>query len=119
MTGDRNWTDEAAVARALFGTFALNGDDPDCIVISGMARGADTHAATWARNFGTLVPFPAYWDDYGKAAGPIRNAQMLEEGQPDVVLAFHNDLENSKGTKHMVNIARKAGVPVYHIRSVA
>jgi argininosuccinate synthase len=38
---------------------------------------------------------------------------MLDHGHPDVVLAFHNDLENSKGTKHMVKIALESGVPVY------
>jgi hypothetical protein len=37
---------------------------------------------------------------------------MLTEGSPDLVLAFHDDLERSKGTKHMVGIARKAKVPV-------
>jgi hypothetical protein len=32
--------------------------------------------------------------------------------KPDLVLAFHADLAHSKGTKHMVGIARKAGIPV-------
>jgi len=28
----------------------------------------------------------------------------------DLVVAFHDDIENSKGTKHMVNIAQKNGI---------
>lgn len=36
---------------------------------------------------------------------------MLDEGKPDYVLAFHNDIFNSKGTKDMLNRAKKAGVP--------
>lgn len=56
--------------------------------------------------------YPADWKTYGRAAGPIRNRQMLTCGQPDLVLAFHDALEISKGTANMVKIARKAGVPV-------
>jgi hypothetical protein len=88
-------------------------------VMEGGAKGADAAARAWAcRPFspGVLIehfPFPADWDKYGKAAGPIRNQQMLDEGHPDMVIAFHDDLTNSKGTKDMVKRAKKAGVPVY------
>ena len=37
---------------------------------------------------------------------------MLDEGKPDLVIAFHNDLPKSKGTKDMVKRAQKADVPV-------
>ncbi len=37
---------------------------------------------------------------------------MLEEHAPDLVLAFHPCLEQARGTRHMVEIARKAGVEV-------
>lgn len=63
--------------------------------------------------------FPADWKSHGRAAGPIRNQQMLDfllqriaEGHTAVCLAFHDDLNRSKGTKHMVRIARQAGIPV-------
>jgi hypothetical protein len=36
---------------------------------------------------------------------------MLRQN-PDLVLAFHPDITASKGTSHMVNIARAAGVKV-------
>lgn len=47
-----------------------------------------------------------------RQAGPIRNEQMLQEGQPDKVLAFHENLAQSRGTADMVRRAAKAGVPV-------
>jgi hypothetical protein len=79
-------------------------------IIHGDARGADSLAGGLAKLLGMFViPVTAKWDIYGKAAGPIRNRQMLALG-PDLVLAFHNDIENSLGTKNMVTIARKQGV---------
>ena len=56
--------------------------------------------------------FPAKWNEHGKAAGPIRNQQMLTEGKPDLVIAFNDYLPNSKGTLDMVTRARRAGVAI-------
>lgn len=122
VTGDRNWTDQMIVDVVLdgFQSHANYIVAELMTVIDGAARGADTCGHRWATdNEVRNERYPAKWDEHGKAAGPIRNALMLKECKPDFVLAFHNDLENSKGTKHMVTIARKAGVPVYHVRSVA
>lgn len=47
---------------------------------------------------------------------PIRNKQMLDEGKPDLVLAFHTDIENSKGTKNMIYQAKKRGIKVILIK---
>lgn len=58
-----------------------------------------------------VVVFPAEWEKFGKAAGPIRNIEMLNEN-PDLVLAFHNDLSKSKGTAHTVKTAQKRGLKV-------
>lgn len=38
---------------------------------------------------------------------------MLEQVKPDYVIAFHNNIYNSKGTKHMINIALQNNIPVY------
>ena len=59
-----------------------------------------------------VLGFPAQWDTYGRGAGFARNVQMLREGKPDYVLAFHDRIETSKGTGHMVDIARRAGIEV-------
>lgn len=55
--------------------------------------------------------YPANWQRYGRAAGPVRNQQMLDEGKPDLILAFHQDIVNSKGTADMIRRANRAGVP--------
>ena len=79
-------------------------------VIHGGAKGADSLGGLWAQANGFEVQvFPADWDTYGKKAGPIRNQEMLKQN-PDLVVAFL--APNSRGTKHMVSIAEKAGVPV-------
>lgn len=79
-------------------------------IVHGGAEGADSHADDWCV-VNWIVPevYPADWETYGKAAGPIRNQQMLDTGI-DLVLAFPT--EKSRGTWHMVRIAEKAGVPV-------
>ena len=59
-------------------------------VIAGGCRGADTLAARAAKACGyPFREFPADWRKFGKAAGPIRNQKMLDEGKPDLVVAFH------------------------------
>lgn len=83
------------------------------IIIHGAARGADTLAEKAAKELGIpTLPFPAQWDTYGKRAGPLRNTQMLNEGKPTHVWAFHDNFIASRGTKNMVNQATKAGLPV-------
>ena len=59
------------------------------MVIVGGARGADTMAAEWAtaRSIPCLI-YMADWSGLGPKAGPIRNQRMLDEGKPDLVIAF-------------------------------
>lgn len=85
----------------------------DC-VIEGEARGADTLARLWAEQMEIEVaPYPALWSTFGRAAGPMRNFQMLQHGRPDMVVAFHRSFSTSKGTAHMVGIAREANIPAF------
>lgn len=84
------------------------------IMVEGEARGADIRSREEAEQIGVyVVKVPADWDRHGKAAGVIRNIKMLEEYQPDLVIAFSDDVRNSRGTRHMCSIAKKAGVPTY------
>lgn len=85
------------------------------IVVEGECEGADVIARNVALNTLDLavMPFPAPWTRYGKAAGPIRNGQMLKDGLADAVIAFHADIAKSRGTADMVAQARKAGRPVW------
>lgn len=112
ICGDRNYTDRESL-------FAYMNWLHDCVlpqidsVVEGEARGADTLGCKWAESRNIPVKkFPADWTKYGKAAGPIRNQQMLDEGRPDIVVAFHKDIGSSKGTLDMVVRANKAGIPV-------
>ena len=87
----------------------------DVVIIHGKAAGADTLAGDWAIiNWTEFEEYPADWQTHGRAAGPIRNQQMLDEGKPDLVLAFPT--ERSRGTWDMVRRATKAGVPVRVIK---
>jgi hypothetical protein len=82
------------------------------LIVSGGAKGADTLAGYWAVNNGVPVEeYKAEWDKYGKKAGYLRNQKMLDEGKPDLVVAF----PGGPGTAMMVKIARKAGVPVHEV----
>lgn len=77
-------------------------------IITGGANGADDHAHRWAldRRVQSKV-VRAEWKKFGKAAGPIRNARMLEF-RPDFVVAF----PGGDGTADMIRQARAAGVEV-------
>lgn len=83
----------------------------DTVIIQGEAPGADS----LARDFGKELKFdvesyPAEWSKYGKAAGPVRNQQMLQEGKADNVIAFHHNIKMSRGTHDMVSRATEAGL---------
>jgi hypothetical protein len=80
-------------------------------IIHGGARGADALADAAAKELGLPVTsYPAEWEREGRAAGPLRNARMLAEGKPGLVLAFPRGA--SPGTRHMMRIAREAGIEV-------
>lgn len=105
VCGDRNWVDKEAIRRELSTITNLE------VVIEGEASGADSLAREVAEEMGVPVEkYPAEWGKYGKAAGPIRNTQMLDEGNPDLVLAFHNNIAESKGTKNMVKQSTSRGI---------
>jgi hypothetical protein len=108
VCGDRRWSDRDVVERELKHHGATE-------VIHGGAKGADAcadYVAHYILNL-PVTPFRARWDEYGRSAGPIRNQLMLTEGMPDLVLAFHTNIMESKGTRDMVRRAEKAGVPFY------
>jgi len=128
VTGDRLWKEYSIVYEAL----AKAWDDSkekiqyhplsspnrkfsprNILVIHGGSKGADTHAGQAAFRLGMGIRvYPANWLKYKKGAGPIRNALMLKENKVDLILAFHDDLTGSKGTRDMVKQALKAGIPI-------
>jgi hypothetical protein len=109
VCGGRDFHDAARVHSVLDHYHAQR---PFSFIIHGAAPGADSLAGQWAllRDVAQQA-FPADWNKHGRAAGPKRNAQMLAEGKPDVVIAFPGE----RGTRNMIDQARAAGVPVIEV----
>lgn len=105
ICGDRHWKDGWLIQQ----TLAALG--PVGVVVHGGCWGADRLGGWAARRLGIPVEvYPAEWDREGKAAGPHRNERMLAQGHPDLVLAFHDDLQNSRGTRDMLVRAVAVGI---------
>lgn len=113
ICGDRNWTNTTLVTTVIHALELEYGGRDNFCIIEGGATGADSIAGMVAQREGICVLEcrPA-WDVYGKRAGILRNQWMLLWGQPDLVVAFHNNIAQSKGTKDMVTRARAAGIEV-------
>lgn len=81
-------------------------------VIEGGAPGADSLGRHYADIFDIpTITFRADWKRHGRAAGPLRNQKMLDEGRPDRVIAF----PGGRGTADMVRRAKAAGVEVHEV----
>ena len=83
-------------------------------VICGDARGADTLGRLYAEEIGIPCErYPAQWDVYGKSAGYRRNELMATKA--DALIALWDG--QSKGTKHMIDIAKRHNLKVfvYHV----
>lgn len=105
VTGGRDYDRLETVARVL-GALKVTA------IAHGGARGADSLAGKWATQAQIPVhEYHAEWDLYDKAAGPIRNQAMLEEFEPDLVVAF----EGNRGTHDMIKRAVAAHVPVLQV----
>ena len=82
---------------------------PDVTVISGHASGADSLGERYAQERGLQCEqHPADWKTHGKAAGPIRNAEMAAVA--DALIAFWDG--KSRGTANMIKLAKDKGLQV-------
>ena len=71
-------------------------------IVSGTAKGADKLGERYAEERGYPVKrFPADWGTHGNRAGYLRNEEMAIYA--DGLIAFWN--EQSRGTKHMIDLA--------------
>lgn len=76
-------------------------------ILCGTARGADKLGERYAKERGiNVLYYPADWDSHGRAAGYIRNAEMADNA--DALVAFWDG--QSRGTKHMIDIAVEKGL---------
>lgn len=104
IAGCRDFSDYALLCS--FADQVLAGAE-DIEIVSGGARGADALGERYARERGyALKVFPADWDKYGRAAGPIRNGQMADYA--DALIAFWDG--KSVGTRNMIRQAREKGL---------
>lgn len=111
ICGSRNFADKERCFRYL--DFHLK-YRPYVEIVSGHAKGADSFGEEYAKEHNLkLTVFPADWKKYGRAAGPIRNREMLQYASEEspVIIAFWDG--KSAGTKNMIEQGRKAGAEVY------
>lgn len=108
VCGGRDFNDESLVMKTLDQIDRQHGIVE---IVHGAARGADSLAGKWAdTRFRTVTEFPANWQAHGKAAGPIRNQEMLGH-TPDLVVAF----PGGRGTADMVRRAKAEGILVFEV----
>ena len=103
--GGRDYNDAARVFEI------LDRIDPT-VVCHGGARGADYLIGLWAASSDTpCTVFPADWRAFGRRAGVMRNKIMLDEFEPDLVVAF----PGGRGTESMMTLARAAKVKILQV----
>lgn len=111
VCGGRDFNDSVWLSRVLDGYHA---NHVIKLVIHGGAQGADKLAGRWAyTNKVSVRMFNANWRRYGKLAGFLRNRRMLEEGKPDVILAF----PGGRGTANMIKLGEEAGLTVFTMQA--
>lgn len=123
VTGSRDWADYKTISEALYQacsapmSMVCDGMELVVTVVHGAAPGADTLASRWVKENPRPCPWvvveeephPADWKKHKKAAGPIRNIEMVKLGAW-VCLAF--PLPDSVGTWHCIRASSDARIPV-------
>lgn len=108
VTGSRYWASDEHIEIIVRELSKL---PANTVIVHGAAKGVDTISAVVGELLGFEVrSYPADWKRFRKRAGPIRNQQMLDCERPDIVIGFHDDIDKSSGTKHMLKISKDAGI---------
>lgn len=83
------------------------------VVVSGGYGAVDVAAASMGRRLGLIVDeFMADWLRFGRAAGPIRNRELVRSGLYCLVVFLSSDVP-SDGSRDAIKAAKAAGVPVF------
>lgn len=107
IAGGREFTNYAILEKVCDHMLSRLVKNTDITIVSGGARGADKLGYRYAkeRGFNLLVKIPD-WDKFGKSAGYKRNQEMADNATH--LIAFWNG--ESRGTKHMIDIAKRDGL---------
>jgi len=86
-------------------------------IVSGHAKGADMLGERYAAEH--AIPctlFPAEWERYGRAAGPVRNGQMIEYAKQEtpMLLCFWDGVAH--GTRNIIQKAEREGIQTIVVR---
>lgn len=110
VTGSRDWEDAFVIEAELTKAWKRFGCDPNTILVSGQCpTGADHIAEQVWYTLGLPVELhPANWAKYGKAAGPLRNREMVAAGA-DLCVAFIKN--GSRGATHCLGLAQEDNIP--------
>lgn len=109
IAGSRNCPEDSAILKARINSFFIDVDRNEVEIVSGCCRGGDKLGENYAKE--QVLPikrFPADWNKYGKAAGPIRNKEMAQYGTH--LIALHNG--KSPGTSNMIKLAKQQGLQI-------
>ena len=113
IAGSRHITNSSVVAGAIAQWQLAY---PLTEVVVGGGRGVDHLAEQWAlAESMPLRRFPADWERYGRAAGPIRNRQMASYAKGLLALPAGA----SRGTRDMITQAHKYGLTIFVIEQPA
>lgn len=115
VTGSREYADKSAIKYGLEHIYGIVG--PFHLLV-GDATGADALALEFHGEDHSTV-FYADWDQHGRAAGPLRNREMLDAGARYLV-AFvetctcprYGGTHATHGTQDCINAARERDIPV-------
>lgn len=115
ISGSRKFNDYPTLEKTVDDILSTIKDDYIIEIISGHASGADTLGEYYAKQHNILAKtFPADWDTYGRAAGPIRNEQMAKyasEADKSILIAF--PIGESLGTRNMIKFANQYNIDVH------
>ena len=109
IAGSRSFADYEKLKSVCDSILPNQYSEPRISILSGTSSGSDSLGERYANERGyTLNRYPADWKQYGKAAGPIRNRQMVEDA--DAAIVFWDG--QSRGTKNLIEEAKKQGLIV-------
>lgn len=119
IAGSRDFNDYELLKKSAIEIITNKTLFPDLtVIVSGGARGADKLGERFAEEMGLeIARFIPDWDGLGKRAGYVRNEEMakfsVQDGNEGMLIAFWDG--ESRGTNHMINLAKKHGLEVHVI----